>query len=194
MSTARVVTVHVASVHGLQQDDPNQFAELTMIGVYLKMTVGKHSRKSSVMRKTQDPCFDESFDFYPDDSTASASLHVQIFDKARAKDSKPLGECTLPLAEALLEAQQQPLHRQLHPSGTLVLRLSESVVPTHLVANGKLIVFLIDADGLPAADVGDTAGDNSGLADPYARITCGGLMRRSRVVEQTLKPRWDEET
>ena len=111
MSTARVVTVHVASVHGLQQDDPNQFAELTMIGVYLKMTVGKHSRKSSVMRKTQDPCFDESFDFYPDDSTASASLHVQIFDKARAKDNKPLGECTLPLAEALLEAQQQPLHR-----------------------------------------------------------------------------------
>ena len=84
MSTARVVTVHVASVHGLQQDDPNRVAD-----PYLTLTVGKHSRKSSVMRKTQDPCFDESFNFYPDD-TASASLHVQVFDKARAKDSNIL--------------------------------------------------------------------------------------------------------
>ena len=183
MATARVVTVHVASVHGLQQDDPNRVAD-----PYLTLTVGKHSRKSSVMRKTQDPCFDESFNFYPGD-TASASLHVQVFDKARAKDSNLLGECTVALAEALLEAQQQPLHRQLHPKGTLVLRLSEADVPAHLIANGKLVVLLIDADGLPAADTGDTGGDNSGSADPYARITCGGLMRRSRVVEKTLQPR-----
>ena len=101
MATARVVTVHVASVHGLQQDDPNVFAD-----PYLALTVGKHSRKSSVKRKTQDPCFDESFDFYPDDS-ASASLQVQVLDKARAKDSNLLSECTVPLAEALLEAQEQ---------------------------------------------------------------------------------------
>ena len=187
MTTARVVTVHVASVHGLQQDDPNRVAD-----PYLTLTVGKHSRKSSVMRKTQDPCFDESFNFYPD-ATATASLHVQVFDKARAKDSNLLGECTVPLAEALLEAQQQPLHRQLHPKGTLVLRLSEADVPAHLIANGKLVVLLIDADGLPAADTGDTGGDNSGSADPYARITCGGLMRRSKVVEQTLQPRWEDE-
>ena len=58
---------------------------------------------------------------------------------------------------------------------------------------GKLVVLLIGADGLPAADIGASDGVSSGLADPYARITCGGLMRRSRVVEQSLQPRWSEE-
>ena len=187
MATARVVTVHVASVQGLQQDDPNVFAD-----PYLALTVGKHSRKSSVKRKTQDPCFDETFDFYPDD-TASASLQVQVLDKARAKESNLISECTVPLAEALLEAQEQPLTRQLSPTGTLVFRLSEADVPAHLIANGKLVVLLIGADGLPAADIGASDGVSSGLADPYARITCGGLMRRSRVVEQSLQPRWSEE-
>ena len=190
MATARVVTVHVASVQGLQQDDPNVFAD-----PYLALTVGKHSRKSSVKRKTQDPCFDESFDFYPDfypDDSASASLQVQVLDKARAKESNLISECTVPLAEALLEAQEQPLTRQLSPTGTLVFRLSEADVPAHLIANGKLVVLLIGADGLPAADIGASDGVSSGLADPYARITCGRLMRRSRVVEQSLQPRWSE--
>ena len=45
---------------------------------------------------------------------------------------------------------------------------------------------------MPAADIGASDGVSSGLADPYARITCGGLMRRSRVVEQSLQPRWSE--
>ena len=178
---ATMLTVHVVSAHGLQRTGPDRLADS-----YLCIAVGKHSRKSSVVQNTLDPRFEQSFDFYPDD-TNSASLHVQVLDKAHGKDSGVLGECTVHLATALAnQSEGQPWEQPLHPQGTLLLRLTELDVPAHLIASGRLVVHVIDADGLPPCD------PPSGLADPYVKLSCGGFMRRSRVLEQTLQPRWDE--
>lgn len=50
---------------------------------------------------------------------------------------------------------------------------------------GILYVELISASSLTAADL-------NGLSDPYVVITCGGSAAKSKVIDATLNPEWDQ--
>jgi Ca2+-dependent lipid-binding protein len=51
----------------------------------------------------------------------------------------------------------------------------------------RLLVRVVEARGLPAADAGD------GLRDTYARSRLGKQRAKTRVARRTLSPAWDEE-
>jgi len=58
----------------------------------------------------------------------------------------------------------------------------EPLVPTW----DKIIIQIVEARGLQAKDV-------NGKSDPYIKITCEDWKKRTKIISETLNPKWDSE-
>jgi len=181
-----MLNVRVASAHGLTGSrDLNKLAD-----PYVVLTVGGKTHQTPVVNDTLEPIFSASFDLYADElrdaSGRLPSLHFSVRDKDKLNQDEKLGECTVPIANAVAR-QEETWEETLAPrGGSLVIGVSWVSVEPYMLALGTLHVQLIDAEGLKRADA------ISRRADPYVKLTCGDQERRSRTVKRSLQPSWEE--
>ena len=50
---------------------------------------------------------------------------------------------------------------------------------------GTINITVISATAVPSADL-------NGKSDPFVKVTCGKIVNKTKVIEKTLTPQWNE--
>ncbi|KAH7430104.1 hypothetical protein KP509_09G084100 [Ceratopteris richardii] len=97
-----------------------------------------------------------------------------------------MGSLTIPLSQLFAERQIAPCKYKVQlPNGKFQGELEIGLKFFPKVHHGVLDVHLIEAHGLLDSDA-------LGKSDPYAAIYCHKDIQRSRVIERSLNPVWNE--
>jgi hypothetical protein len=172
---------------------------------YVRFTLGKQKRRSSVVNQDLNPVWREMFEFQI--TSRSEKLLMEVFDQDMIGSDDFMGRVTLDLAElsdnrtSELVLDLEDVERgQIRVSATLtwlgepddgmdVLQqyalLREDV---HQFSKKNLVgvcmLKVVSAEGLRAADI-------RGTSDPYVVIEHGNLRLRTETMHRTLAPVWN---
>jgi serine/threonine protein kinase len=149
--------------------------------------------KSKVIKKTLSPVWNQTFYFDVRDA-ASATVHVQVWDRDLLTSDDPLGNTEFGFA-GLVEGVEKQLELPLKtvPHGSITLSLIALDFDTTNAATvsqrsmGCLRVTIAAARNLIPMDKGDTS-------DPFVTLKVQDKTRlyRSSIVKKSLDPTWNE--
>jgi Ca2+-dependent lipid-binding protein len=147
--------------------------------------------KTEVQKQTLDPEWNCTVSLPEVHEHERLVFEVWDWDAGRNADDF-LGQVTLTLDEfesatQTFELQPRCGKKDRHIRGTLTIRTDYHILrEAAAVAHAKAHITLHGARGLKAADKGN-------VSDPYAKIQCCGLQKKTAVVRRTLDPDWSFE-
>ncbi|XP_028657264.1 synaptotagmin-4 [Erpetoichthys calabaricus] len=158
--------VNIKEAHGLSAMDEQSMTS----DPYVKMTIlpdKKHRVKTRVLRKTLDPCFDETFSFYgiPYSQVQDLGLHFMILSFDRFSRDDVIGEVLVHLAgvdlsKGAIVMNKEIIKRSAKKStgrGELLVSLC------YQSTTSTLTVVVLKARHLPKTE-------SLGLSDPYVKV------------------------
>lgn len=196
-----VLRVHVVEAKHLMKKDIGVLGK-GKSDPYAVITVGAQEYKTSVIKNTVDPKWDNWCEFYVMDSMGQ-QVFIHLWDKDDAMDDESLGRATVEISKIKYKKEldtwitlEQASHGMVHLrftwfslSDNLVdLRdaLKEFEILGHPPIHSALIsVFLDSAKALPLAR-------HSSQPDPYAIITLGNITHQTQIIMRSPDPVWEE--
>ena len=176
---------------------------------YAVMTLnGQEVHKSKKLKKTNNPSWEESFEFLVSDK-ASCKLGVIIKDDRNMDMDPVLGSYQIKLSDLIQNFENGndwfSLANTTSSSGgnnnsntSARVRLEASWKPVafsglvgkgdgYVKPKGVLRLHITEGKDLPNAEV------LTGVSDPYVKVTSAGIeISRTAVVKSTLNPKWDQ--
>ncbi|KAK3096585.1 hypothetical protein FSP39_001493 [Pinctada imbricata] len=186
--------VNIKSISDLPPRDPS----LGGCDPYIKLQLlpeKKHKCKTRVLRKTQNPVYDETFTFYgiSENQLDGISLHFVVLSFDRFSRDEMIGEVVCPLQSVDITEKEVPLYKEINPrhlklrcGGRGELLVSLCYQP----AANRLTVVVLKARNLPKMDI-------TGLSDPYVKIYLlynnqRIAKKKTHVKKRTLNPVFNE--
>lgn len=195
MRSALVVTV----VKATDLPAPHDTSATTSIDPYVKLQLlpdKRHKVKTRVLRKTQNPVYDEIFTFYGIDvnQLPSTILHFVVLSFDRFSRDDIIGEVVYPIgdstdyreADTTVARDISPRHIRLTGQGRGEMLVSLCYQP----AACRLTVVVLKARNLPQMDI-------TGLSDSYVKVYLlyNGqriAKKKTHVKKRTLNPVFNE--
>ncbi|XP_077989141.1 synaptotagmin-11-like [Glandiceps talaboti] len=190
---AFMVTIHSAT--DLPIKDPTTNSSDPYIKLCL-LPEKKHKVKTRVLRKTQNPIYEETFTFYGlhYNQLQGITLHFVVLSFDRFSRDDVIGEIVVPLANIDMSEAAVHLSRDIRPRNTKIPRNQghgELLVSlSYQPAANRLTVVVLKARSLPKMDV-------TGLSDPYVKIHLlynnqRLAKKKTRLKKRTLNPVFNE--
>ncbi|XP_059486705.1 synaptotagmin-11 [Neocloeon triangulifer] len=196
-SDKNALVVTVVKCQDLPARDPN----IGSCDPYVKLQLlpdKQHKVKTRVLRKTNNPVYDEDFTFYgiSFNQLQSITLHFVILSFDRYSRDDIIGELFCPLGQEdllIAESQQMSLTRNIQPRSLKIRSQGRGELLVSLCwqpAASRLTVVVLKARNLPKMDV-------TGLADPYVKIYLlfnnqRIAKKKTHVKKRTLNPVFNE--
>ncbi|KAH7446716.1 hypothetical protein KP509_01G070400 [Ceratopteris richardii] len=152
---------------------------------YATLTIGgiKH-RSKTIQDGGKSPVWNENFLFEIPHGPQELAIH--IFDQEKHGSDEAMGSVSIPLIELFAVKQIAPCgYKVQKPNGKFEGEVEVGLKFFPKVHHGVLEVHLIEAHGLLDSDT-------FGKSDPYAVVWCHKEILKSRVIEKTVNPVWDE--
>ncbi|CAB3359582.1 Hypothetical predicted protein [Cloeon dipterum] len=196
-SDKNALVVTVVKCQDLPARDPN----IGSCDPYVKLQLlpdKQHKVKTRVLRKTNNPVYDEDFTFYgiSFNQLQSITLHFVVLSFDRYSRDDIIGELFCPLGQEdllIAETQQMTLTRSIQPRSLKIRSQGRGELLVSLCwqpAASRLTVVILKARNLPKMDV-------TGLADPYVKIYLlfnnqRIAKKKTHVKKRTLNPVFNE--
>ncbi|MCO5597581.1 hypothetical protein L7F22_051660 [Adiantum nelumboides] len=175
-------TVEIEIIKGHDLKDVEAFGKSDP---YVTLAIGGQKRRSKTINDGgKSPVWNESFLFEIPDGPHDLDIHV--FDQEKHGSDEAMGSVNISLIKLFAERQIAPCaYKVQRPNGKFEGELVLGLKFFPKVHHGVLDVHLIEAHGLLDSDT-------FGKSDPYAAIYCHKDIQRSRILDRTVNPVWNE--
>ncbi|KAI5076321.1 hypothetical protein GOP47_0008386 [Adiantum capillus-veneris] len=175
-------TVEVELIKGHDLKDVEAFGKSDP---FATLSIGGQKHKSKTIHDGgKSPVWNESFLFEIPDGPHELDIHV--FDQEKHGSDEAMGSVNIPLIKLFAERQIAPCtYKVQRPNGKFEGELEVGLKFFPKVHHGVLDVHLIEAHGLLDSD-------SFGKSDPYAVIYCHQEIQKSRILDRTVDPVWNE--
>ena len=203
-------------------EDTTKDGEKDASDPYCELTLGEEEEKSSTIRGSLDPEWDELFEFRGKAAAPASAkkgqptmagqrptmrdlistpLKLELFDENRLAGlnflarNKNIGNATVDLSP-LLSSHEVPLRVPLSTQGYLSIiaswEVEEAYNPLEDELRGNGVLRVHLHSGASLKAVDTTGDGKADNADPYCKLAIADWKQQSATLDQTLDPKWDE--